>query len=1521
MKNSIFNAVCKTRYLALLVVLIFTCGNAWGASTTVSWSDGSYSNSTITWSATDICTIYQEQNGAQTAPSSSYVSAPRWYSGNKITITAGSNVSTFTSIVITATSNTYGNTLATSGYTVTGGTGSISASNNNGTVTISMTGTVTAFTIVMDGQSRLSSGSNPTINYTAASPATAHTVTFTKTDGSTQTITEASAGAGVIPPAMDASCGYWEFQGWSLSESDDEESTDELALVTITAGKYNPSADVTLYPVYTKTETGEPVETKTQTFQYDTWTKGGSTANKSSYRLCGNGGYVESASTLDFSTLSKVIVYGGTYGGSSYNSISIRKADGTVWKNATVSGASQTGENSISGGTSLTGSAKLRVYSTCGDASSNGVRISKVEIFTMEAGSVTYYYSYPSCSKPTQVATPTFSVAGGTYNNNQSVTISCATDGATIRYTTDGTDPTSSSSVYSSALSITGTTTLKAKAFKDGLTESEISSATYTLKCATPTFSPASESFCGTENVTLGCMTSDAIIRYTTDGTTPTSSSTAYSSTIQLSSTTTIKAKAFKSGYTDSDEASASYTNTALTTIQAIFDAATSSEVEYCITFDNWVVSGASSSGKNIYVTDGSKGFIIYGNSDTGFRQGDILSGTVTCNLLLFNNSAELKNLTTSTTGLTVTKGGNVTPVVKNASEIADLTGINTGIVITTTGVVETCNSNKQCINGAQLYNQLYDYAAVTTGNTYTATGVYLQYGGTHELLPLGNLTTFTITATSNNDSWGTVSVTESIITATPNTGYRVIAGDGGYSVTSGTATVVNNGDNTFTVTPSSDCTVRINFEAIPKYTITLKDDNTTITQTTAGAAITLPSRTGCDGYTFAGWTKSWTEPQESWTTTAPTIIPAGSYTPTDNENLYPVYTKTEGGIATYTLISDAASFTDGTYVVGALASDTYYFMDGNGTSDGLGVETTGLATSSVSEGSFAATLLPSGGIEIEVEDDEDPDGDDHYYFIWYESSSVEYFLNDNGTKQSILWDSESDEVYTYHPNFTQNAGTDGCVLLSGSGAKVSQNGSNKASFIRNYASGGSFYNDIYFFKKSGGSTTYYISVPGCCEDIVTLATNSPANGSITFSPSGPIATCGAEASSRQTTMTITPDAGYYLSAWSTTGVTPYSVNPSIVYGSVSNSGAQATTVTFNQNTTTGTYTANATFTAIPVSSLSLRAQQTGQSDKTGSDLTMNCYPKEGQTGGNDPLSHTLNVAFYEVLPADALDKTYTWSVRVKASGAADWTNVDFTGNQLNTNAIINYYNNNTGLLKIGTNEGTAEIKITANDASGVSAKVTITVAKVSVTSISVDPTSMNVYAGQKKPVTITFTPLNASDKAYTTGSYSYVTIRSSGSNPFYIEGNATEVVRNETVTVTSDDGSKTATVAVTVNPLPKATFVDIVQNKTDFVGVPSTGILSSTVDEGGLTVTTTKNTPTHADVAKPATGNNCEKEHLHLVGWILKDWADENPDATSAQIAAAGAGYFYAAGSEIDLVAKDGKTFYAVWAKEVTTP
>ncbi|MBO7074653.1 MAG: chitobiase/beta-hexosaminidase C-terminal domain-containing protein [Bacteroidales bacterium] len=82
------------------------------------------------------------------------------------------------------------------------------------------------------------------------------------------------------------------------------------------------------------------------------------------------------------------------------------------------------------------------------------------------------------------VATPAIIPNGGNFWDSQEVSITCATDGATIYYTTDGTDPTSESSVYSAPFTITANTTVKAFAVKTDMTDSEIATAEFTK--ATP---------------------------------------------------------------------------------------------------------------------------------------------------------------------------------------------------------------------------------------------------------------------------------------------------------------------------------------------------------------------------------------------------------------------------------------------------------------------------------------------------------------------------------------------------------------------------------------------------------------------------------------------------------------------------------------------------------------------------------------------------------------------------------------------------------------------------------------------------------------------------------------------------------------------------------------------------------------------------------------------------------------------------------------------------------------------------
>lgn len=168
------------------------------------------------------------------------------------------------------------------------------------------------------------------------------------------------------------------------------------------------------------------------------------------------------------------------------------------------------------------------------------------------------------------VATPAFSPAGGTYVTAQSVAISCATPGATIRYTTNGTDPTPNSPVYTAPINLPGsnvttTTTIRAIAFKSGMNDSFAASSTYTIldntTVAPPTFSPDGGTFDSAQNVSISTLTNGAAIRYTTDGSAPTSASALYTGPINVptNTTITIKAKAFKAGLNDSIEKSASF--------------------------------------------------------------------------------------------------------------------------------------------------------------------------------------------------------------------------------------------------------------------------------------------------------------------------------------------------------------------------------------------------------------------------------------------------------------------------------------------------------------------------------------------------------------------------------------------------------------------------------------------------------------------------------------------------------------------------------------------------------------------------------------------------------------------------------------------------------------------------------------------------------------------------------------------------------------------------------------------------
>ncbi|MBO4453464.1 MAG: chitobiase/beta-hexosaminidase C-terminal domain-containing protein [Paludibacteraceae bacterium] len=99
---------------------------------------------------------------------------------------------------------------------------------------------------------------------------------------------------------------------------------------------------------------------------------------------------------------------------------------------------------------------------------------------TLRVKYVRLTYKTAEPADPSKVATPTFTPEAGKFIGAQSVTIECETEGATIYYTTDGTDPTTSSAT-AQPIAVSATTTIKAIAAKQGLTNSDVASATYTI--------------------------------------------------------------------------------------------------------------------------------------------------------------------------------------------------------------------------------------------------------------------------------------------------------------------------------------------------------------------------------------------------------------------------------------------------------------------------------------------------------------------------------------------------------------------------------------------------------------------------------------------------------------------------------------------------------------------------------------------------------------------------------------------------------------------------------------------------------------------------------------------------------------------------------------------------------------------------------------------------------------------------------------------------------------------------------
>ncbi len=132
---------------------------------------------------------------------------------------------------------------------------------------------------------------------------------------------------------------------------------------------------------------------------------------------------------------------------------------------------------------------------------------------------------------PQVTAAPSFSPTTGTYGADIAVMLASETDGATIYFTTDGSEPTTGSAVYTAPIPVAGNGTviaIRAFAAAAGFSPSAPVEAVFTIdygRVSTPQFDPPAGTYGSDIAVSISTMTAGATIHYTTDGNEPTTAS------------------------------------------------------------------------------------------------------------------------------------------------------------------------------------------------------------------------------------------------------------------------------------------------------------------------------------------------------------------------------------------------------------------------------------------------------------------------------------------------------------------------------------------------------------------------------------------------------------------------------------------------------------------------------------------------------------------------------------------------------------------------------------------------------------------------------------------------------------------------------------------------------------------------------------------------------------------------------------------------------------------------------------
>ena len=273
--------------------------------------------------------------------------------------------------------------------------------------------------------------------------------------------------------------------------------------------------------------------------------------------------------------------------------------------------------------------------------------------------------------------------------------------------------------------------TLRARTF--AIYETEDTGGTPT--CATPTFSVAAGAVVSGTTVELSTTTEGATIHYTTNGVDPTTSDATYSTPIEITSETTIKAIAVKAGNNNSTVATAAYTVLTPQTISAIIPTETTEGAEFLLND----VTVTYANGNNVYVKDAT-GYIMVYSAIAGAENGKVLQG-LQGKAKLYNGLPEVSTVTKAPT---VTDGSAVAPEALTAYPIAaDLNKYVTMEDVTfasavsfTSGSVTNANGT---FDGATLVfrNNFKLNVSLTAGTPYRVVGIVQKYNDNFQIYPI----------------------------------------------------------------------------------------------------------------------------------------------------------------------------------------------------------------------------------------------------------------------------------------------------------------------------------------------------------------------------------------------------------------------------------------------------------------------------------------------------------------------------------------------------------------------------------------------------------------------------------------------------------------------------------------------------------------------------------------------------------------------------------------------------------------